>query len=70
MTKLRLKLKVREPHNPEYLLQRTVKLDMSKDAWDDADYDKKLQLANDAVKNDDYLNAEDVQYKLYRVKAL
>jgi len=70
MTKLRLKLKVKEPHNPAYLLQRTVKLDMSKDAWDDTDYDKKLQLAYDAVKNDDYLNADDVEYELYRVNAL
>ena len=71
MTRVRVTLKVWEDgYNVPSRMQKTVKLDMSKEQWMTTNYDTQMNMLDDKLSQDDYLRCENVRYQFGSGKTL
>lgn len=71
MTRVKVKLKVWEDgyHFVSYM-QKTVKLDMSKEKWMSTDYDTQNKLIYEHLEQDDYFGCENVRWHTVQRRTL
>jgi len=71
MTRVKVTLKVWEDgYNVPSRMQKTVKLDMSKEQWMTTNYDTQMNMLDDKLSQDDYLRCENVRYQFASGKTL
>jgi len=71
MTRVRVTLKVWEDgYNVPSRMQKTVRLDMSKEQWMTTNYDTQMNMLDDKLRQDDYLKCQNVRYQFGSGKTL